>query len=126
MKNLVVKAGQTARWQVKIGGKPAPDVKWFKDKNALEMSSQIQIEVKKNEHTILCIPSTVRADRGTYSLNVKNAHGEANASAELTVLDRPGKPRGPLEASNVTENSLDLDWLPPLDNGGCEIGWLFT
>lgn len=94
MKNLTVKAGQTARWVVKIGGKPPPDVKWFKNKTPLEMSAQLQIETKKTEHTILCIPSTVRADRGTYSLNVKNSHGEANESADLTVLDRPGKPRG--------------------------------
>lgn len=77
------------------------------------MSAQLQIEVKKNEHTILCIPSTVRADRGKYSLNVKNSHGEAKETADLTVLDRPGKPRGPLEASNVTENGLDLEWKPP-------------
>lgn len=94
LKSLTVKAGQTARWNVKIGGRPPPEVKWFKDKSQLEMSGQVQIETKKNEHTILCIPSTVRGDRGNYLLHVKNAYGEATEDADLTVLDKPGKPKG--------------------------------
>lgn len=38
LKNLTVKAGQAARWNVKIGGEPAPEVKWFKSQKALEMT----------------------------------------------------------------------------------------
>lgn len=30
----------------------------------------------------------------------------------------PGKPKGPLEISNVTENSADLKWNPPESDGG--------
>lgn len=32
--------------------------------------------------------------------------------------DVPGKPKGPLEISNVTENSADLQWNPPESDGG--------
>ena len=32
--------------------------------------------------------------------------------------DVPGKPKGPLEISNVTENSADLQWKPPESDGG--------
>ena len=81
LKDLVVKAGSTARWQVKIGGKPAPTVKWAKQGKVLETGAQLQIDTKKSEHTILCselrvalvqrrlaflVPSTVRADCGSY------------------------------------------------------------
>lgn len=118
MKDLVVKAGQSARWNVKFGGKPPPDVQWFKNQKAIEMTSTVQIDTKKNDHTILCIPAAVRADRGAYSLKVKNSCGEDSASADLTVLDKPSKPRGPLEVSNVTEEGCDLTWKPPEDDGG--------
>ena len=71
--------------------------------------------MKKNDHTILCIPAAVRADRGRYALKVKNKTGEDSAEADLTVLDKPGKPRGPLEVSNVTEEGCNLEWKPPED-----------
>uniref|UniRef100_A0A7E4VU92 non-specific serine/threonine protein kinase n=1 Tax=Panagrellus redivivus TaxID=6233 RepID=A0A7E4VU92_PANRE len=118
LKSLTVKAGQAARWNVKIGGEPAPDVKWFKNQKQLELTGAVQIEVKKNDHTILCIPSAVRADRGAYKLTVKNSTGAEEEEANLTVLDKPTKPRGPLEVSNVLEDSCDLDWKPPEDDGG--------
>uniref|UniRef100_A0A1I7S352 non-specific serine/threonine protein kinase n=1 Tax=Bursaphelenchus xylophilus TaxID=6326 RepID=A0A1I7S352_BURXY len=118
IKSIVVKAGQTARWNVKIGGRPPPEVKWFKNDQQLELTATLQIDTKKNEHTILCIPSTVRGDRGKYKLEVKNSHGQDTESADLNVLDRPSKPRGPLEVSNVVEDGCDLSWKPPEDDGG--------
>lgn len=33
----------------------------------------------------------------------------------------PGKPKGPLEISNVTENSADLAWKAPDSDGGTSI-----
>ncbi|CAK5074870.1 unnamed protein product [Meloidogyne enterolobii] len=119
MKNLVVRAGQTAKWTVKFNGKPAPDVFWSKNGQPItDQSGAIQIDVKKNDHTILCIPAAVRADRGRYALKVKNKTGEDSAEADLTVLDKPGKPRGPLDVSNVTEEGCSLEWKPPEDDGG--------
>uniref|UniRef100_A0AC34GPF1 Twitchin n=1 Tax=Panagrolaimus sp. ES5 TaxID=591445 RepID=A0AC34GPF1_9BILA len=118
LKNLTVKAGQAAKWNVKIGGEPAPEVKWFKNQKQLEMTGALQIDTKKNEHTILCIPSAVRADRGTYSLTVKNSSGKDKEEASLTVLDKPSKPKGPLEVSDVFEDSCNLNWKPPDDDGG--------
>lgn len=118
IRSIVVKAGQTARWNVKIGGRPPPDVKWFKNDQQLELTATLQIDTKKNEHTILCIPSTIRGDRGKYKLEVKNSHGQDTESADLNVLDRPSKPQGPLEVSNVVEDGCDLSWKPPEDDGG--------
>lgn len=113
LKNLTVKVGQTAKWTVKVGGEPWPQVQWFKEDKLLELAANLQIDTKKNEHTILCIPSCVRGDRGTYSLKVKNSTGEDTCSAQLTVLGKPGKPKGPLDVSNVTEEGCDLAWKPP-------------
>lgn len=34
------------------------------------------------------------------------------------MTDHPGKPEGPLEATDLKGESLTLNWKPPLDNGG--------
>ena len=36
----------------------------------------------------------------------------------VCVTERPGPPSGKLRASKVTQDSVTLDWLPPLDDGG--------
>ncbi|KAJ1363943.1 Twitchin [Parelaphostrongylus tenuis] len=118
LKSITVKAGQTVRWDVKIGGEPVPEVTWTKDEKPIEQSLNLTIDTKKNEHTILCIPSAVRADRGEYRLSVKNSHGHDTEVANLTVLDRPTKPNGPLEVSDVFEDNCNLSWKPPDDDGG--------
>lgn len=81
-----MKAGQTARFDVKIGGEPAPDAFWFKNDKPLDISPNISIEIKKTEHTVLCIKSAQRSDMGKYKLLVKNNLGEATGVAELLVL----------------------------------------
>ncbi len=119
---LTVKAGQTARWEVKIGGEPAPEITWLKNGQPIEQSPSLQIEHKKNDHTTFCILSAVRADCGKYTLKVRNEFrhnvGEDTETATLTVLDKPTKPRGPLDVSNVFEDCCDLQWLAPVDDGG--------
>lgn len=78
------------------------------------MSAALQIDIKKNDHTILCIPAAVRADCGAYSLKVSNSKGQVTDSADLAILGKPSKPRGPLEVNNLTEEGCDLSWLPPV------------
>uniref|UniRef100_A0AAF5DMX8 non-specific serine/threonine protein kinase n=1 Tax=Strongyloides stercoralis TaxID=6248 RepID=A0AAF5DMX8_STRER len=118
LKDLVVKAGQSAKWDVKIGGEPHPTVVWEKNDKVIDKNDNILIETHKNEHTILCISSAVRSDRGLYKLSVKNSCGQDASSANLVVVDKPSKPRGPLEVSNVFENECDLEWKAPEDDGG--------
>ena len=36
----------------------------------------------------------------------------------MTVLDKPTKPQGPLDVSNVYEDCCDLEWRAPKDDGG--------
>ncbi|XGW29138.1 hypothetical protein V3C99_008720 [Haemonchus contortus] len=118
LKSITVKAGHSVRWEVKIGGEPVPEVVWSKEDKPIEPSLNLSIDTKKNDHTILCIPSAVRADRGEYRLSVKNAYGSDTEVANLTVLDRPSKPNGPLEVTDVFEDNCNLAWKPPDDDGG--------
>ena len=43
LKSMTVKAGQTARWDVKIGGEPAPAIKWTKNDAVLEEGGTLQV-----------------------------------------------------------------------------------
>ncbi|VDN45286.1 unnamed protein product [Gongylonema pulchrum] len=97
LKSLTVKAGQAVKWDIQIGGEPAPEVTWSKNDEVLISTESLQIETKKNAHTVLHIPSAKRSDRGKYTLKVKNSTGEQTGAAELNVLDRPSPPQGPLQ-----------------------------
>jgi len=36
----------------------------------------------------------------------------------ISLPDRPSKPEGPLEATDIRGETLTLNWKPPKDNGG--------
>jgi hypothetical protein len=123
MRDLTVKAGQTAKWDIKLFGEPPPDVQWFKGDTPCQMSGTLSIDVNRGQFTVLSIQPTVRADGGNYTLKLKNNQGEDSCTATLTVLDRPTKPMGPLNVKDVYEDQCELDWRPPLDDGGCPIDY---
>uniref|UniRef100_A0A915Q578 non-specific serine/threonine protein kinase n=1 Tax=Setaria digitata TaxID=48799 RepID=A0A915Q578_9BILA len=123
LKSLTVKAGQSVKWDIEIGGEPAPEVNWLKSDQVLASSESLQIEAKKHGHTVLYILSAKRSDSNKYTLKVKNSTGEQSGTAELTVLDKPSRPQGPLQVSEVFENNCKLTWKPPEDDGGEPIGY---
>lgn len=53
--------------------------------------------MKRHGHALLYLRSVKRSDSGKYTLNVKNSSGEQSGAAELTVLDKPSTPQGPLK-----------------------------
>lgn len=36
-------------------------------------------------------------------------------------LDKPGKPEGPITFSNITADTITVEWKPPLDTGNLEL-----
>lgn len=52
---------------------------------------------------------------------LKNNKGEVKISIDAIVIDRPGKPEGPLKISEIRKDSCVLSWRPPMDDGGCPI-----
>uniref|UniRef100_A0A0N5AQN4 non-specific serine/threonine protein kinase n=1 Tax=Syphacia muris TaxID=451379 RepID=A0A0N5AQN4_9BILA len=117
LKSITIKAGQTAKWDVEIGGEPAPEIQWFKAETLIVDDSNVTTE-NKRDHTILCITDATRVDCGKYRLTVQNSKGKDSEEAELTVLDRPSPVQGPIQVSEVFEDKLNLAWKPPVDDGG--------
>ncbi|XP_017494185.1 PREDICTED: twitchin-like, partial [Rhagoletis zephyria] len=96
----------TAEWS--INGKVVlPDERLYSEVNA--------------EFTILLNKKAKREDGGTYTLKLTNPIGSDAASCRVLVVDVPGKPQGPFEASDTTPETMSLSWRPPLDDGGSPI-----
>ena len=72
-------------------------------------------------HAKLHKPSAKRSDTGKYKVQLKNDSGEDECDIDVIVLDKPGVPEGPLEATETTTDSVSLQWKPPKDNGGGDI-----
>lgn len=71
--------------------------------------------------TKLRVENSNRNDSGKYTITAKNEFGKDSADIQVTVVNKPGEPRGPLAYSNVTQDSVSLSWHPPTDDGGSDI-----
>lgn len=71
--------------------------------------------------TRLKVIDAKRGDSGVYTITAKNINGKDSATVNITILDVPSPPEGPLRADNVTKSNLTLKWKPPKDDGGSEI-----
>lgn len=120
IKDVTVKAGQHLRLDVKISGEPPPSKIWFLNKARLEHRDDVQIDAE-DYRVKLFISALTRGHTGHLTIKAENESGHDEASLELTVLDRPAKPEGPLKISDVHKEGATLKWNPPLDDGGVPI-----
>lgn len=86
--HLTVKAGQTAKFDVKVGGEPFPDAFWYRGDEQLSTGQNIAIETKKDVSTVLYVKACKRSDGGDYKLLVRNKMGEQAGTVHLTVLGK--------------------------------------
>ncbi|GBN20312.1 Twitchin, partial [Araneus ventricosus] len=120
LKDITVRAGQTVKLDAKVIGEPPPKKLWFLGKEQLKSGGRITIETE-DYRTKLTINSADRRDVGEYKLCVDNASGKDEAIVNLVVLDKPGKPGGPLDISDINAEGCKLKWKEPQDDGGSPI-----
>lgn len=118
--NIKIPAGKTFEFNVPIIGEPPPTKEWQLKDVVLTNNDRVKI-VNEDYNTKLRISDAKRSDSGTYQIMAKNINGKDVATVNVTVLDIPSPPEGPLRADNVTKSSLTLQWKPPKDDGGSEI-----
>lgn len=120
LKDMTIKAGQHLRLDVKITGEPPPTKTWFLNKARVENRDDINVD-NEEYRTKLFVPLLTRAHSGKYCIKAENESGHDEAAITVTVLDKPGKPEGPLRITDVHKEGASLKWNPPLDDGGVPI-----
>ncbi len=136
-KELRVKAGEPLTIDIPINGSPTPKVTWAKDGEPVQATREFVLIITNfffncillfstqlehdDDHAKLHKPSAKRSDTGKYKVQLKNDSGEDECDIDVIVLDKPGIPEGPLEATETTTDTVTLQWKPPKDNGGSDI-----
>lgn len=108
---MVVRAGNSARFNINFEASPWPDIIWQKDGGPVSK----KVTISNTEGTSqLLIPSSERSDTGIYTIIVKNIVGQETFSIEIRVTDEP-KPPGPVEIDENVPGTVTVSWTPSPD-----------
>uniref|UniRef100_A0AAR2J785 Titin n=1 Tax=Pygocentrus nattereri TaxID=42514 RepID=A0AAR2J785_PYGNA len=87
-----------------------------------ELGNTIYREIKNTDsYTCLSVKEAKLADGGQYTLLLRNPGGEKAVQVNVSVLDKPGTPEGPIFITGVTCEQCCLAWKPPKQDGGSKI-----
>ena len=112
-----IRAGQNISFDVKVSGEPKPETKWILKGKELKSNDRIKVQ-HLDYNTKISVRSITRSESGTYTVIAENDNGKDIADVEVTVLDVPSSPNGPLKVTDVHANGCKLNWTPPSDDGG--------
>lgn len=87
-------------------------LKWLFVGKPLEGSPNARIE-NEDYNTRLTLRETTRKDTGKYLLVAENESGKDECEVEVNILDKPGKPKGPLNVTDVHKEGCKLKWQKP-------------
>ncbi|ODM93780.1 Twitchin [Orchesella cincta] len=120
LRDITLSSGSTLKFDVDIIGEPPPTVVWNVDGSTLKESRAISID-NSDYNSKLVIRPVKRGDSGEYTITATNSSGKDQVTVKITVTDKPGKPEGPLNVSDVHKNGCKLKWKHPKDDGGTPI-----
>lgn len=104
-------------------GEPPPQIVWSVDGQTLKDGRNVTLD-NVDYHTKLIVRPVQRGDSGEYTITATNSSGKDSVTVRVTVTDKPSKPEGPLDISNVHKNGCKLKWKKPKDTG--KINLIFT
>lgn len=119
--NIIVKKGQTIKYDIKYGGEPEPEVTWLNSGRKIEIDGDRVTLDKYERNTVITVRRAVRGDSGKYMLQLTNSSGTCEKEAEVVVLDKPSAPGGPLKVEEVRNDHVKVKWNKPKDNGGTDL-----
>ena len=113
----MMKAGTATAIELPFCAHPMPDITWTYNKGC-RMPDQKRMRVESiYGMTCLTLAKVKRSDSGNYNVTIKNEHGNITLATKVVVLDKPGTPES-FKVVSITEQTVDLRWQPPSDDGG--------
>lgn len=112
-----IKSGLNFNFDVKVSGEPMPVTKWLLKNKEIKSNGNTKVQ-HSDYNTKLNVRNATRADSGMYTITAENVNGKDIADVQVTVLDVPSPPGGPLKVSDVHAKGCKLNWRPPEDDGG--------
>ncbi|KAM9813447.1 immunoglobulin-like and fibronectin type III domain-containing protein 1 [Neosynchiropus ocellatus] len=119
-KPITIKTGKDASFKVSFIGREPMKIQWFQEGEELLEDDRTKIEKSEN-YTRLVLSKCNRKISGEIKIKIKNECGVTEAVTQLTVLDKPTPPMGPVDIIESSSTVIDFKWRPPKDNGGCPI-----
>nr|XP_034837509.1 nephrin [Maniola hyperantus] len=115
-------AGQVGRLTCRCKAAPAPNFTWSKNgaKLPVNTSTKYFAEYHKTDAitytSVLLINDIGTADYGSYECGARNDLGFSTTSVKLDITSAPD-PVTSISVTNVTHNSVSLQWVPGFDGG---------
>ncbi|CAH2099215.1 unnamed protein product [Euphydryas editha] len=121
LKSMIIKKGQVISFDIKYGGEPEPEVKWLQGEEEInDDGDRITID-KYERNTVLTVRRTTRVDSGKYKLILTNSSGTCESIGDVVVLDKPNRPNGPIEVTDIRAEKATVKWQKPDDWQGSDI-----
>ncbi|XP_065318057.1 titin-like isoform X3 [Gordionus sp. m RMFG-2023] len=111
-----IKPGESFDGSFPFVGSPSPSVEWKKNGEIISSSPEFKIENTEGITRVI-IAKALMPLTGIYKIKIANEAGKDEVEIKFFVKDKPGPPRGPLQFSDITADSLTLGWKPPLNYG---------
>ncbi|XP_047508948.1 nephrin isoform X2 [Pieris napi] len=114
--------GQVGRLTCKCKCAPAPNFTWSKSGNKLPVNTSTKYFAEYHKIdaityvSVLLINDVSSADYGSYECGARNDIGFSTTSVKLDVTSAPD-PVTSVVVTNVTHNSVSLEWVPGFDGG---------
>ena len=115
-----VLAGKDLKLEFPVLGRPKPKVAWTKDGQPLKVTSRVNV-INTPTTTGIQIGEASKEDFGKYSITATNTAGTITEDMSVIILDKPGRPKGPLKVVEVSNTFVHLSWDPPEYMGGCQV-----
>lgn len=119
-KEITIKTGEILRINIPYQCSPKPQVIWTRADIDLKETSNTKLVLTSTEAELVTTNSTVR-DSGHYTCTLKNDLGREKIQIKVNVIDKPSKPEGPLEVSDIKADGCTLNWKAPKEDGGSPI-----
>lgn len=78
---------RSGRLEAKIVGVPLPEIRWYKDWQAVAETSRLKMIFYEPDTYVLLITDAMKKDEGLYSVSARNVAGSITASAMVHIED---------------------------------------